>query len=255
MISIKKLVCILISLIIIFEFSGCESKQRMEKDFQKYAENKYGVKFKVKSSSKGYCKWIDAIKDDECILYPQNDKTKLFNIHRPYNFISNHYIYEDNYTGIILKPLIYERLKGIIGSDFSNFKYSVDVISYSKAKQFNMQDKLDTILLKQNDTEIDLNVLVNYGDKLDKNKMANSVYQFMRKIASSNLIKKKNYITSVNAEFYFVNAGVFDKLSPKHFDDNDYHIDDSTSSEISIGIYNDTVEAILNNFKSVKNKK
>ncbi|KHD38579.1 hypothetical protein NL50_03500 [Clostridium acetobutylicum] len=271
--KLKRKICICMSLAVVIFLCGCrrESKDEMQKDFKKYAENKYAMKFKVRSVSEGQ-NWIThGLKgvNDKCVLYVENNPYKTFIMTRNHNLIGVSNSYCDGYYNYLIAPLVRERLKGIMKNNFNDFKYYVVIRNDLENSSENGSFDLDTILNQKGDFTIRLYVLVNSERELDKNKMARRVYEFMSEIENSNLIKNRSESIFVDSDFYFVDSNVFNKTKFENikggYDDasKEYDLEEGIKNSIPFfdklrcsidsNKYDDSVEKILGRFKSAQN--
>ncbi|PJI09601.1 MULTISPECIES: hypothetical protein [Clostridium] len=217
--KIRKVVCIFISLIVILlELCGCETNGMVASDFQKYARKKYAMKAKVKGVDQGMWDVLGSSRD-ECLLYPINNPSKKFLMTRDHHTMGIANECTDGYFNNLVQSLIEERIKGIMGDRFKDFKYCFSISSYYcekfKNENKNMSFNLDDVLNNKDEIDIDTYVLVDSGEKFDKTQAAERVYQFMNELRNSNLVNRDINMVSMSLSFYFVNSHTFNKTKPE----------------------------------------
>lgn len=290
----NKILCVILVLLIAIStvLCGCETNGMIANDYQKYARKKYSMKAKVKDVHQGGL-GIFCSSYDECLLYPANSQSKKFLMIRTHLFTDSESKCTDEYFNNLVQSLIEERTKGIMGDRFKDCKYCFFISSYYcekfKNENNNMSFNLDDVINNTDEIDINTYVLVDSGGKFDKTQMAAKVYQFMNELRNSNLINKKINKMSMKLNFYFVNSYVFNKTKPETIQKEDAHEEEYVKRELQgkeeeddhrdidiedakaqakiykethyydkaeCDIYKDnTVDEILNNFKSVEDSK
>ncbi|PJI09604.1 MULTISPECIES: hypothetical protein [Clostridium] len=213
--KLRKAICIFVSLIIILTLFGCETDKDTAKDFKEYTKAKYAMNFKIKSISQGSSFFGEGSYPDECVIYSENNPSKKFTITKNHCYFGKSTTYNDGYFASLVSNLVSERIKGIMGDNFKDFKYYVDISSDIIKKDNDMSFDLNSAISNQKEMTINLYVLVNSGENFDKNQMNSRVYQFMNELENSNLINKGNHHINIYFHFYSVTNEVFNKTNPK----------------------------------------
>lgn len=232
--KLRKAICIFGSLIIISTLFGCETDSDTAKDFKEYTKAKYAMNFKIKSISQGSSFFGEGSYPDECVIYCENDPSKKFIITRNHRYLGKSTTYKDGYFASLVSNLVSERIKGIIGDNFKDFKYYVDISSDIIKKDNDMSFDLNSVISNQKEMTINLYVLVNSGESFDKNRIDSRVYQFINELENSNLTSKGNHDINIYSHFYSVNNEVFNKTNPKILKDERDKKEKAVGSEVTV---------------------
>ncbi|PJI09591.1 MULTISPECIES: hypothetical protein [Clostridium] len=243
----NKVLCVILVLLIVVVSSGCsrEWKERhvviKEQEALEYLQKKYGKKFVCE----GYCKSRKGTDNSKMIMYPKDDKTKQFTISKEYspkyveengqNVRKDGYDYDDEYPARLVENMIDERIKNTVGSQFPDIKYASYVSVYGNLnEQYKNKIDYDKFIKQEGETsDINITVLVNYGDNFDKNKEVQEAYSFMKKVIDGKIV---NTPIKIKASFYFVDSDNYNKddIKSVRCDDNDVSDDVDTREKYNI---------------------
>lgn len=186
-------------------------KASLDSKVLKYEENKYGVMLKIKNYN---------LITKTGILYPKNDKSKMFYVTSEKKSKDKNYTYEDGYVYRLLEPLLYERIEGISQEKLNNFKYSVLISNSNNSylslpnRKYNKQPDLDDFFKHENKSLVTIKTVVNYGHRLNKKNTASKINEFIKKLMENKMLPDK---IKVSFEFYFVNSNDFEKADVDDF--------------------------------------
>ncbi|URZ07347.1 hypothetical protein [Clostridium felsineum] len=239
--------CMIVTLLIILCSCNSESKDDMKRDFKGYMKNEHSMKFDIKSMSVGYNLFTHGFKgkSDKCVMYPINEPSKTFIVSRSHDLIGVSNDYDDGYYDYLLRPLVKQRLKGIIKNKFNDFKYAVNIkANYQSSDKSDFN--INSILKQKGDFTIILYILVDDNNISDKNQIASRMYEFMNEIEKSNLISNSTEQVNVESYFYFVNNKFFSQEKVKDLEETYDYNQDRDDVEKKIPFSNKVETSIVN---------
>lgn len=257
--KLKKLISILMILVMMMGVGGCmkEGPEAVKQDLLNYIEKKYGEKFVIVKYGleDGYAN----IQFDHIVVHPQKDKEKVFMAYREKKRNGSGYEYHDGYAYRLAEPLMDERIKSIVGNEFSNFKFAANIsnghLEYTAHDYKKGYINLDGFLKSEAEDAgcvLEIDVAMDYDGTLDKNKICGEIYNFTKKLIDSRVVKSK---ICVNVYSYIFDDKNFSKVNPINlYVDNlpgdsitdKYHARGSVIIGSKDGlIYNDTIQDVL----------
>lgn len=261
--KLKRLISILIIIVMMMGVGGCmkESPDAVKQDLLNYIEKKYGEKFVIINYGleDGYAN----IQFDHIVVHPQNDKEQVFMAYREKKSNGSGYEYHDGYAYRLAEPLMDERIKSIVGNEFSNLKFAAHIsnghLEYTAHNYKKGNINLDEFLkseAKDASCVLEIDVAMDYDGALDKNKICEQIYNFTKKLINSRVVKNK---ICVNVYSYIFDDKNFNKANPRNLYRDNLQGDDITDiyharGAVIIGSedglnYNDTVQDVLKSYR------
>lgn len=171
----------------------------------KHEEDKYALYLKIKNYRTSY---------RGITVYPRNDQSKIFYAEQ------NGKNYRDGYAYRLVEPQLKERIEGIKNNDFKNLKFSV-MISHDEdgllsVTNYNYKGipDLEDFLNKESKSSIEIKAFINYGEKLDEEKLSEEIKDFAY-IIMDNRFSNKNI--NISFIFYLVSEKNYKKIKPERY--------------------------------------
>lgn len=267
--KLKKLISILMILVMMMGVGGCmkEGPEAVKQDLLNYIEKKYGEKFVIVKYGleDGYAN----IQFDHIVVHPQKDKEKVFMAYREKKRNGSGYEYHDGYAYRLAEPLMDERIKSIVGNEFSNFKFAANIsnghLEFTSHDYKNGDMDLDEFLKKEEKDSgcaIEIVTTINGNDKPDKNRICEEAYSFTKKLIDNKVVKNK---ICVNTHFFILNDSDFERVNPKELNRNlvtarilkdKYHVKAEVVTGSDDGLnYNDTIQSMLKYYDDYRGDK
>ncbi len=172
-----------------------------------YAERKYGQKFVAESYDGGGA--YKNIQFPNTIMYPKGDLSKQFMVVKMKNQ------YKDGYAFRLVEPMVDQRIKNIVGNEFPDFKYATVITTNANPEyaEGNYTKKIDynDFIKKEGvyGAYIEINAFVNCGNVFDKDKEAQEMLSFMKRIVDGKIVGSK---IAIVGEFTFLDNKNFNRV-------------------------------------------